>query len=118
MLYTGNWYAAESTDSGNSFTYIDPYTLGPTPSLPNGGFCCDQVAIHAPTNGITAWALLYCPTTCGMNPSGNNLIRLAVARNQSDLASSTFDYYDFSAQTFGFADQDWLVEIEALAYLG
>jgi hypothetical protein len=108
VLYTGNWYAAASTDSGHSFTYIDPYTLGPTPTLPNGGFCCDQVAIHAPANGITAWGLLYCPTTCGNNPSGDNLIRLAVARNQSDLASGTFDYYDFSAQTFGFPDQDWL----------
>lgn len=108
VLYTGNWYAAESNDSGHSWSYVDPYTLGPTPSLPNGGFCCDQVAIHAPANGITAWGLLYCPTTCGSNPSGDNLIRLAVARNQSDLASGTFDYYDFSAQSFGFANGDWL----------
>ena len=108
VLYTGNWYAAQSTDSGHSFSYIDPYTLGPTPTLANGGFCCDQVAIHAPANGITAWGLLYCPTTCGDNPSGDNLIRLAVARNQSDLASDTFDYYDFSAQSFGFAAGDWL----------
>ena len=107
VLTTGNWYAAESTDAGHSFTYVNPYSLGPTPSLPNGGFCCDQVAIHAQT-GITAWGLLYCPTTCGASPSGNNLIRLAVARNKTDLASSTFDYYDFSAQTFGFPDQDWL----------
>ena len=108
VLYTGNWYAAESTDSGHSFTYINPYTLGPTPGLPNGGFCCDQAAIHAAANGITAWGLLYCPTTCGDNPSGDNLIRLAVARNQSDLAASAFDYYDFSAQSFGFPDGDWL----------
>jgi len=68
VLYTGNWYAAESTDSGHTFSYIDPYTLGPAPTLPNGGFCCDQVAIHAPANGITAWGLLYCPTTCGEQP--------------------------------------------------
>jgi hypothetical protein len=108
VLQTGNWYAAESTDSGNSFTYINPYTLGPTPSLPNGGFCCDQVAIHDPTFGVTAWGLLYCPTSCGSSPSGDDLIRLAVARNQSDLASGTFDYYDFSAQSFGFPEGDWL----------
>ena len=31
-----------------------------------------------------------------------------MARNQSDLASGTFDYYDFSAQTFGFPNGDWL----------
>lgn len=108
VLYTGNWYAAESTNSGHTFTYIDPYTLGPAPTLPNGGFCCDQAAIHAPANGITAWGLLYCPTTCGNNPSGDDIIRLAVARNQADLASGTFDYYDFSAQTFGFPEGDWL----------
>src|SRR5690348_4478093 len=43
VLYTGNWYAALSTDSGHSFSYMNPYTMGPTPTLPNGGFCCDQV---------------------------------------------------------------------------
>jgi hypothetical protein len=107
VLYTGNWYGAQSTDSGHSFTFINPFTLGPTPTLPNGGFCCDQVAIHAPANGITAWGLLYCPVNnnCG---SGDNIIRLAVARNQADLATATFDYYDFSAQTFGFPEGDWL----------
>ena len=107
VLYTGNWYAAQSTDSGHSFSSIDPFTLGPAPTLPNGGFCCDQVAIHAPANGITAWGLLYCPVnnSCG---SGDNLIRLAVARNKADLGADAFDYYDFSAQTFGFPEGDWL----------
>jgi hypothetical protein len=108
VLYTGNWYAAESTDSGHSFTYINPYTLGPTPALPNGGFCCDQATIHAAANGITAWGLLYCPVVCGDNPSGDNIIRLAVARNQTALAAGAFDYYDFSAQSFGFPEGDWL----------
>jgi len=106
VLYSGNWFAAQSSDSGNSFSYINPYTLGPAPTLPNGGFCCDQVVAHAAANGITAWGLLYCPvTSCN---SGDNLIRLAVARNEADLASDTFDYYDFSAQTFGFPEGDWL----------
>ena len=40
--------------------------------------------------------------------SGDNLIRLAVARNKSDLETATFDYYDFSAQSFGFPEGDWL----------
>jgi hypothetical protein len=106
VLYTGNWYGALSTDSGNSFGYVNPYTLGPTPGLTNGGFCCDQVAIHAPANGITAWGLLYCPVnSC---KSGDNLIRLAVARNKGDLESANFDYYDFSAQSFGLPEGDWL----------
>ena len=106
VLYTGNWYGALSTDSGHSFSYINPYTLGPTPGLTNGGYCCDQVAIHAPANGITVWGSLYCPVnSCN---SGDNLIRLAVARNKSDLETATFDYYDFSAQSFGFPEGDWL----------
>jgi hypothetical protein len=109
VLYTGNWYAASSDDSGHTFSYINPYTLGPTPSLPNGGFCCDQVAIHSPTtNSLTAWGLLYCNSVNCNTGVGDNLIRLAIARNQSDLASHTFDFYDFSAQTFGFPEGDWL----------
>lgn len=109
VLYTGNWYGATSSDSGHTFSYVDPYTLGPTPTLPNGGFCCDQVAIHSPSQyDITAWGLLYCNVTNCTTGVGDNIIRLAVARNQADLASSTFDYYDFSAQTFGFPQGDWL----------
>ncbi len=106
VLYTGNWYAALSTDSGHSFSFINPYTLGPASSLPNGGFCCDQSAIHAPAVGgtdVTAWALLYCQVSNNCS-SGDNILRLAVARNQADLASASFDYYDFSAQSFGFPE--------------
>jgi IPT/TIG domain len=106
VLYTGNFYAAQSTDSGHTFSFLNPFTLGPAPTLPNGGFCCNQVAIHAPTAGITAWGLMYCPANdCA---SGDNLIRLAVARNKADLDADAFDYYDFSAQTFGFPEGDWL----------
>ena len=105
VLYTGNWFAALSTDSGNSFSYINPYTLGPTPTLPQGGFCCDQVAIHSPNSSydVTAWGLLYCNSINCNTGDGDNILRLAVAPNQSDLASGTFNFYDMSAQTFGFA---------------
>jgi hypothetical protein len=109
VLYTGNWYAATSDDSGHTFSYLNPYSLGPAPTLPNGGFCCDQVAIHSPSSrDITAWGLLYCNSVNCTTGVGDNLIRLAIARNQSDLASSTFDFYDFSAQSFGFAEGDWV----------
>jgi hypothetical protein len=109
VLYTGNWYAASSDDSGHTFSYINPYTLGPAPTLPNGGFCCDQVAIHSPSsNDVTAWGLLYCNSVNCNTGVGDNLIRLAIARNQADLASHTFDFYDFSAQSFGFPEGDWV----------
>jgi hypothetical protein len=40
IFYAANWYAARSTDNGQTFTYVNPYTT--FPSI-NGGFCCNQV---------------------------------------------------------------------------
>ena len=39
VFYTGNWFAAVSTDGGANFRYVDPYTAFPDP--PGMGFCCD-----------------------------------------------------------------------------
>ena len=47
VLYTGNWYAAVSTDGGATFQYMDPETAFPRPS-PNIRFCCDQVVQYVP----------------------------------------------------------------------
>ena len=44
VFYTGNWYAAKSTNGGATFSYINPYTFFPSV---NGGFCCDQVTAYA-----------------------------------------------------------------------
>jgi hypothetical protein len=46
VFYTGNWYAALSSDGGNTFQYVDPFTAFPDP--PNMGFCCDQVVQYIP----------------------------------------------------------------------
>lgn len=48
VFYTGNWYAARSTDGGSSFSYVNPYT-----DMPN--FCCDQDVIYDPIHGIFIW---------------------------------------------------------------
>jgi hypothetical protein len=47
VFYSGNWYAAISTDGGNTFNFFNPFT-GPGPSV-NGGFCCDQIVISDPS---------------------------------------------------------------------
>lgn len=40
MFVTGNWFASRSTDSGTSWSLIDPFTELPSAA---GGFCCDQI---------------------------------------------------------------------------
>src|SRR5262245_29935386 len=43
VFYTGNWYAAMSSDGGKTFRYIDPATAFQASDPPNSHFCCDQV---------------------------------------------------------------------------
>ena len=54
-LFTGNWFAAFSTDSGNSFHSIDPYEMM---CLVGGTFCCDQVVDYVPSVDRFVWVLL------------------------------------------------------------
>jgi hypothetical protein len=93
VLYTGNWYAALSTDSGNSFTFINPYNMLP-------GFCCDQVTISDYSRGQTFWLLQG-----GRDGNGNNVDRILWA-NQNNEAINNWFSVDFSAQTFGFPSGD------------
>ena len=48
VFYTGNWYAARSTNGGASWTYVDPYA-------DMSDFCCDQDVIYSPNYGIFIW---------------------------------------------------------------
>jgi hypothetical protein len=88
LFFTGNFYAGLSTDSGNTFAFINPAATFPQS---DGGFCCDQRTIYVPSSNLTAWSLLYAGDS-----SGNNEVRLAVARGQVGLASSTWYYWDFT----------------------
>lgn len=56
VFYTGNWFAALSTDGGNTWSYVDPYeAFDPQPGEP--GFCCDQVVVYAPQIDMFIWSL-------------------------------------------------------------
>lgn len=48
IFYTGNWYAARSTNDGSSWSYIDPYA-------DFASFCCDQDTIYEQRRDLFLW---------------------------------------------------------------
>jgi len=97
-FFTGNWYAAKSTNGGASFSYISPYTF--FPSI-NGGFCCDQVTAYAPTQDMALWGLQY------VKDSTTGTFRIARSVGSSGVAADNWVYYDFNPQMAGFASGNW-----------
>jgi hypothetical protein len=89
IFYTGNFYAAMSSDSGNTFSYIDPFTEFP---FAYGGFCCNQRVKYIPGWDLVAWSMMY-----GQDQNNNNIARLAVAKGASGLAAGEWTYWDFTA---------------------
>ena len=69
VLFTGNWYAAQSGDDGTSWSHINPYTFFPPI---DGGFCCDQTVHYSRAHDLTIWLLQY---SVG---GGTNSLRVAV----------------------------------------
>jgi hypothetical protein len=108
VFYTGNFYAAVSTNAGKTFSYIDPATDFPTAFF---GFCCDQRTIYVPGWDFTAWALLYLP-----DPSNNNEVRLAVARGANGLASNTWTYWDITTADAEITQPGVSLDYPQLAY--
>lgn len=94
VLYTSNWTAGLSRDSGQSWTTLNPYTRFPAV---DGGFCCDQRVVHVPNPGLTVWLLEY---SYSATTQGGRL-RIAYARNQNDLRNDAFAYFDLTPQLFG-----------------
>ena len=99
LFYSGNWYAARSSDGGQSFTYVSPYNT--FPSI-NNGFCCDQVVHYAPNQNMVLWALQY------VKDSTSGTLRVARAVGDNAVINNVWTYYDFNPQSFGFATNNWL----------
>lgn len=96
VFYTGNWYAAISTDGGTTFGFIDP-TSTQKPTDPAGCvFCCDQVAHYIPQIDTFVWLLQYGPQ------SGDNIQRLGFA-SAADLAAGNlrFRFFDLTTAILG-----------------
>lgn len=54
VFVTSNWYAAYSTDGGNTFTQLNPTTVFPADAI---GFCCDQIVQYLPKIDRFIWLL-------------------------------------------------------------
>jgi hypothetical protein len=89
VLYTGNWYAAISTDAGQTFKFINPATAFKQFDPPNSSFCCDQVATYIPQIDTFIWLLQYGPDT------GDNIQRLAFAKT-ADASQGKWRLFDIT----------------------
>jgi hypothetical protein len=87
ILVTGNWYAAFSTDGGQTFAYIDPYQAFGTPPV-GSRFCCDQLALYDRQTDTMYWLLQG-----GYNEQGNSF-RLLVATGETDIRTRNWRVYD------------------------
>jgi hypothetical protein len=94
VFYTGNWYAAISSDGGNTFQYLDPATVFKQFDPPGSGFCCDQVVNYIPQIDMFVWLLQYGPE------SGDNIQRLAFAKT-ADVAQGKWRLSDLTTQLLG-----------------
>jgi hypothetical protein len=99
VVYTGNWYAARSSDGGQTFQYIDPFTAFPDP--PNLGFCCDQVVNYIASIDTFVWLLQYGPKA---GPDANNIQRLAFAKT-ADVIAGRWRLFDLTTNNLGVAGE-------------
>jgi hypothetical protein len=93
VFYTGNWYAALSTDGGENFRYVDPATAFPDP--PGMHFCCDQVVHYVRKIDTFVWLLQY-----SEDEQGENIQRLAFASTQ-EVRQGRWRIFDLRASDLG-----------------
>jgi hypothetical protein len=94
VFYTGNWYAAVSTDAGKTFSYIDPANAFKQFDPPGKSFCCDQVVQYISAIDTFVWLLQYGPDT------GDNIQRLAFAKS-GDVAARRWQLFDITTDMIG-----------------
>jgi len=94
VFYTGNWYAAMSTDAGKTFQYIDPASAFVASDPPNSHFCCDQIVNYIPSIDTFVWLLQYGPDT------GDNVQRLAFAKTD-EVVKGSWRLYDITTASLG-----------------
>lgn len=100
VFYTGNWFAAVSTDGGTTFKYIDPYTTFPNP--PGMAFCCDQVVQYVESIDTFVWLLQYTKDS-----SGKNVQRIAYATT-ANVKTGSWRFFDITPASLGLAAGLWL----------
>jgi hypothetical protein len=92
VFYTGNWFAARSTDGGTTWTYNNPYG-------DMADFCCDQDVIYDPHNQIFIWY-----RQANEDTNNENYFRLGISRD-----TVNWWYYDIRPTLFStaWANQWW-----------
>jgi hypothetical protein len=100
VFYTGNWFAAVSTDGGTSFKFVDPFTTFPNP--PGMGFCCDQVVNYIKSIDTFVWLLQYTRDT-----SGKNIQRIAYATT-ARVKTGSWRFFDITPASLGLGAGIWL----------
>lgn len=91
VFFTGNWYAAVSSDMGKTFKFINPAKSFPDPS-PNSTFCCDQVVHYISKIDMFVWLLQYGPE------AGDNIQRLAFAKT-ADVVKGKWRLFDITTRS-------------------
>lgn len=95
VVYTGNWYAAISTDRGKTFRFIDPSTAFQQFDPPGKTFCCDQIVHYIPQIDTFVWLLQY-----DSNTDVDNFQRLAFATT-AEAANNTWRIFDITTAILG-----------------
>jgi len=91
VVYTGNWYAAISSDGGKTFQFIDPNSMAQADDPPGVTFCCDQVVNYMPSIDTFMWLMQYGPR------SGDNIQRLAFAKS-NDVKAGRWKIFDVTTK--------------------
>jgi hypothetical protein len=89
VFYSGNWYAAMSSDGGKTFSYLDPAKAFLEVNPPSSNFCCDQVVQYISQIDTFVWLMQYGPET------GDNIQRLAFA-STSDVVQGHWRLFDIT----------------------
>ncbi|MBX9785140.1 MAG: hypothetical protein K2X48_17775 [Chitinophagaceae bacterium] len=109
VLYSYNSSVRLSTDSGRTFTTINPTTIFPSGPVTDAagnnisnGFCCDQIIQYVPSIDRFIWFMQFCGN--GANCLlGRNIIRVASA-STADIISSgatAWTYWDITSTQVG-----------------
>ncbi|MDQ4087859.1 MAG: hypothetical protein M3177_07620 [Pseudomonadota bacterium] len=93
-LFSGNWYAAHSTNAGQTWNLLNPFSFFPAAAR---GFCCDQTLIFIPQAGVHVWILQY------LKANNTNVLRVAFKSNQLGTRAG-WRWWDLVPGTF---DPDW-----------
>ncbi|MEO1082826.1 MAG: hypothetical protein AAFY88_01150, partial [Acidobacteriota bacterium] len=72
VFYTANWYAAASTDGGETWNFVNP-SAGPFPEPPGEDFCCNQRVHHDIPTNTTFWLQQMIPDT---SPTGTQRVNV------------------------------------------